>query len=237
MTTPPWSWNLQPELMKMRLPRVMFFPKSEEIEIRDLERFQGEQAIIHHADPEPPDFEACARVEQHMKYWRILANYLDTLADALQPTGIPCFGPTAQAGQLESSKAFTKAFCDRYGLPTGAYVFICTIHPSTMIATSSSTKRTRQAGVSEAGLMTAVLPQISAGNTFQAKFGAGQYPLFTIEAGTDPGQTEDVPAVGSPSLLVEDASMGEELAIASAPWRYDHGAPTVAPSCVGKIAS
>jgi phosphoribosylamine--glycine ligase len=43
------------------------------------------------------------------------------LADALKPTGIPCFGPTAQAGQLESSKAFTKAFCDRYGLPTSAY--------------------------------------------------------------------------------------------------------------------
>jgi phosphoribosylamine--glycine ligase len=46
------------------------------------------------------------------------------LADALAEAGIPCFGPTAQAGQLESSKAFTKAFCDRHGLPTGAYA-IC----------------------------------------------------------------------------------------------------------------
>lgn len=43
------------------------------------------------------------------------------LADALQTAQIPCFGPTLQAGQLESSKAFTKAFCDRYGLPTSAY--------------------------------------------------------------------------------------------------------------------
>jgi len=43
------------------------------------------------------------------------------LADALQAASIPCFGPSAQAGQLESSKAFTKAFCDRYGLPTSAY--------------------------------------------------------------------------------------------------------------------
>jgi phosphoribosylamine--glycine ligase len=43
------------------------------------------------------------------------------LADALAIVGIPCFGPVAQAGQLESSKAFTKAFCDRHGLPTGAY--------------------------------------------------------------------------------------------------------------------
>lgn len=43
------------------------------------------------------------------------------LGDALVAAGIPCFGPSAQAGQLESSKAFTKAFCDRYGLPTSAY--------------------------------------------------------------------------------------------------------------------
>lgn len=43
------------------------------------------------------------------------------LADALEAVGVPCFGPTAQAGQLESSKAFTKGFADRYGLPTGAY--------------------------------------------------------------------------------------------------------------------
>jgi phosphoribosylamine--glycine ligase len=43
------------------------------------------------------------------------------LADALAAAAIPCFGPTAQAGQLESSKAFTKAFADRYGLPTAAY--------------------------------------------------------------------------------------------------------------------
>jgi len=43
------------------------------------------------------------------------------LADALEAAGVPCFGPKAQAGQLETSKAFTKAFCDRHGLPTGAY--------------------------------------------------------------------------------------------------------------------
>jgi len=43
------------------------------------------------------------------------------LADALAVAGVPCFGPTAAAGRLESSKAFTKAFCDRHGLPTAAY--------------------------------------------------------------------------------------------------------------------
>ncbi|MBT9471092.1 MAG: phosphoribosylamine--glycine ligase [Pseudomonadota bacterium] len=43
------------------------------------------------------------------------------LADALNAAAIPCFGPVAAAGKLESSKAFTKAFTDRHGLPTSAY--------------------------------------------------------------------------------------------------------------------
>src|SRR5277367_4615257 len=43
------------------------------------------------------------------------------LADALAEAGIACFGPTMAAGRLETSKAFTKAFADRHGLPTGAY--------------------------------------------------------------------------------------------------------------------
>ena len=43
------------------------------------------------------------------------------LADRLAELGIPCFGPTAAAAQLETSKAFTKQFCDRHGLPTAGY--------------------------------------------------------------------------------------------------------------------
>ncbi|WP_374656631.1 phosphoribosylamine--glycine ligase [Phenylobacterium sp.] len=43
------------------------------------------------------------------------------LADAAAKAGIACFGPVAAAGQLESSKAFTKAFTDRHGLPTSGY--------------------------------------------------------------------------------------------------------------------
>ena len=43
------------------------------------------------------------------------------VADRLAELNIPCFGPTAAAAQLETSKAFTKAFCDRHGLPTAAY--------------------------------------------------------------------------------------------------------------------
>ncbi len=40
------------------------------------------------------------------------------IADALAVAGIPCFGPMQKAAQLESSKAFTKAFCVRHKVPT-----------------------------------------------------------------------------------------------------------------------
>lgn len=43
------------------------------------------------------------------------------LADKLAQVGIPCFGGSQRAAQLETSKAFTKDFCQRHGLPTAAY--------------------------------------------------------------------------------------------------------------------
>ena len=43
------------------------------------------------------------------------------LADKLAQVSIPCFGGSQRAAQLETSKAFTKDFCQRHGLPTAAY--------------------------------------------------------------------------------------------------------------------
>jgi phosphoribosylamine--glycine ligase len=43
------------------------------------------------------------------------------LADALTEIGIPCFGASASAARIETSKAFMKAFADRHGLPTAAF--------------------------------------------------------------------------------------------------------------------
>ena len=42
------------------------------------------------------------------------------LVDRLRAAGIKAFGPTAAAARLEGSKAFTKAFCARHGIPTAA---------------------------------------------------------------------------------------------------------------------
>ena len=43
------------------------------------------------------------------------------VVDACTEAGLKCFGPTADAAQLEGSKAFTKDFLAKYEIPTGAY--------------------------------------------------------------------------------------------------------------------
>ena len=46
---------------------------------------------------------------------------VEGLADMLRAAGIAVFGPSAAAARLEGSKGFTKALCDRAGVPTAAY--------------------------------------------------------------------------------------------------------------------
>ncbi|MFQ5982505.1 MAG: phosphoribosylamine--glycine ligase [Woeseiaceae bacterium] len=43
------------------------------------------------------------------------------VVDRFTERGLPCFGPTAGAAQLEGSKAFTKDFLKRHRIPTAAY--------------------------------------------------------------------------------------------------------------------
>jgi len=43
------------------------------------------------------------------------------IVDEFRAHGLRIFGPTQAAAQLESSKAFSKAFMKRYGIPTAAY--------------------------------------------------------------------------------------------------------------------
>ena len=42
------------------------------------------------------------------------------VVDRFTAAGLRCFGPTAAAAQLEGSKAFTKDFLERHGIPTAA---------------------------------------------------------------------------------------------------------------------
>nr|WP_206211758.1 phosphoribosylamine--glycine ligase [Wenzhouxiangella sp. XN24] len=43
------------------------------------------------------------------------------IVDEFERRGLKCFGPTAACARLEGSKAFSKAFCDRHGIPTAAW--------------------------------------------------------------------------------------------------------------------
>ncbi|KAM4795615.1 trifunctional purine biosynthetic protein adenosine-3-like [Rhinophrynus dorsalis] len=43
------------------------------------------------------------------------------IIDDLSAAGVRCFGPTAKAAQLESSKSFAKDFMDRQGIPTARW--------------------------------------------------------------------------------------------------------------------
>jgi phosphoribosylamine-glycine ligase len=45
----------------------------------------------------------------------------DGLADACAAAGLPCFGPSKAAAQLEASKAFSKNFMAKHGLPTAQF--------------------------------------------------------------------------------------------------------------------
>lgn len=49
------------------------------------------------------------------------APLVDGLGDSLRAAGIAVFGPDKAPAQLEGSKGFTKALCDRAGIPTARY--------------------------------------------------------------------------------------------------------------------
>tara|TARA_R110000751_G_scaffold10055_2_gene37318 strand:- start:156310 stop:157587 length:1278 start_codon:yes stop_codon:yes gene_type:complete len=64
----------------------------------------------------------CAEAEISLVVVGPEAPLIAGLVDDLQAAGIPAFGPTAAAAQLEGSKGFTKDLCARFNIPTGAYM-------------------------------------------------------------------------------------------------------------------
>jgi phosphoribosylamine--glycine ligase len=52
------------------------------------------------------------------------------IVDRFRERGLPCFGPTAEAAQLEGSKSFSKAFLERHSIPTAAYRSFTELEPA-----------------------------------------------------------------------------------------------------------
>jgi phosphoribosylamine--glycine ligase len=89
----------------------------------------GNPGMARHAELRPEfkatDAEGLAALAREMKADLVVVGpesaLAEGLADRLDAAGIPCFGPTAKAAQLETSKAFSKAFLQRHGIPTAGY--------------------------------------------------------------------------------------------------------------------
>ena len=89
----------------------------------------GNPGMAKHAELKPEikatNAEALVALAREMKADLVVVGpesaLAEGLADRLNSVGIPCFGPTAKAAQLETSKAFSKAFLERHDIPTAGY--------------------------------------------------------------------------------------------------------------------
>jgi phosphoribosylamine--glycine ligase len=52
------------------------------------------------------------------------------IVDHFSAQGLPCFGPSAGAAQLEGSKSFTKDFLARHNIPTASYAVFTEVDPA-----------------------------------------------------------------------------------------------------------
>ena len=63
------------------------------------------------------------------------------VVDAFAAAGLRCFGPSKLAARLEGSKAFTKDFLKRHGIPTAAYATFTRADTSTQPGCAHSARR------------------------------------------------------------------------------------------------
>ena len=80
---------------------------------------------VRNVDVSSDDIEGLVRLAQDEKIALTIigpeAPLVAGCVDRFNELGLPCFGPTAAAAQLEGSKAFTKDFLARHKVPTAAY--------------------------------------------------------------------------------------------------------------------
>jgi len=81
----------------------------------------GTAQIAHNLNISPADIESLAKVAQAKKIELVVVGpevpLADGIVDRFQDTGIPIFGPTKAATQIESSKVFAKELMQKYKIP------------------------------------------------------------------------------------------------------------------------
>ena len=85
----------------------------------------GMEALAELRDVKVTDADGLAALAREIKADLVVVGPESALekgiADRLAAAGIPCFGPSAKAAQLETSKAFSKNFLERHDIPTAGY--------------------------------------------------------------------------------------------------------------------
>ena len=81
----------------------------------------GTAQLAHNLDIKPSDIESLAKTAQEKGIGLVVVGPESPLADGIvdhfQKIGIPIFGPTKAAAEIESSKVFAKELMQKYGIP------------------------------------------------------------------------------------------------------------------------
>jgi phosphoribosylamine--glycine ligase len=89
---------------------------------------------VRNVDVSSDDIEALAALAQREKVGLTIvgpeAPLVNGVVDRFDELGLPCFGPSAAAAQLEGSKAFTKDFLARHKIPTADYQNFSELEPA-----------------------------------------------------------------------------------------------------------
>jgi phosphoribosylamine--glycine ligase len=89
---------------------------------------------LQNVDLDPMDFEALAEFASSNNIGLTIvgpeAPLVEGIVDFFNAKGLPCFGPSAKAAQLEGSKAFSKDFLSRHSIPSAAYKSFTDVGPA-----------------------------------------------------------------------------------------------------------
>ena len=89
---------------------------------------------IQNVPIEPMDFEALSDFALRNNCGLAIigpeAPLVQGIVNHFEKLGLPCFGPSRQAAQLEGSKAFSKDFMNRHNIPTGKSVTFSQLTPA-----------------------------------------------------------------------------------------------------------
>jgi len=99
--------------------KLLQSPKAKEIYVAPGNA--GTAKVARNLDIDPTDIESLAKSAQEKGIELVVVGpevpLAEGIVDRFQNTGIPIFGPTRQAAQIESSKVFAKELMQKYNIP------------------------------------------------------------------------------------------------------------------------